>query len=90
MSRRPALRWLLVAVVLVLLLAAGYLLSFYLIPAPQIAVIRIEGDIWGDYTTYLSQALEEAGSDPAVHAVVLAIASPGGRSRPARACTLTS
>lgn len=77
-GRRSALRWLLVAVVLALLLAAGYLLSLYLVPTPEIAVIRIEGDIWGDYTSYISQALEEAGSDPAVYAVVLDIASPGG------------
>ena len=78
MNRHSALRWLLGAVALVLLLAAGYLISLYLVPTPQIAIIRIEGDIWGDYATYLSQALEEAGKDPAVHAVVLDIASPGG------------
>lgn len=78
MSRQTALRWLFVIGVLALLLAAGYLLSLYLVPTPQIAVIRIEGDIWGDYTAYLSQALEEASSDPAVQAVVLDIASPGG------------
>jgi protease-4 len=78
MSRHSALRWLLVVVLLALLLIAGYLLALYLVPTPQIAVIRIEGDIWGDYTTYISQALEEAGSDPAVQAVVLDIASPGG------------
>ena len=78
MSRRSALHWLLVAAVLLLVLATGYLLSLYLVPTPQIAVIRIEGDIWGDYTGYLSRALEEAGSDPAVRAVVLDLASPGG------------
>jgi protease-4 len=78
MGRRSALRWLLVGAVLVLLLGAGYLLSLYLVPTPQVAVIRIEGDIWGDYTSYVSQALDDAGSDPAVRAVVLDIASPGG------------
>jgi protease-4 len=78
LNRHPAIRWLLIAVVLALLLVAGYFLSLYLVPTPQIAVIRIEGDIWGDYTAFISQALEEAGSDPAVRAVVLDIASPGG------------
>lgn len=48
------------------------------IPVPQVAVIRIEGEIWGDYTAYISRALEEAGKDPAVRAVVLDIVSPGG------------
>ena len=45
---------------------------------PGIAVIRVEGDIWAFYTTYLSEALEEAERDPAVAAVVLDISSPGG------------
>jgi protease-4 len=76
--RQSVLRWLLVAVILALVLAAGYLLSLRLVPTPKIAVIRVEGDIWGDYAGYISQALEEAGSDPAVRAVVLDIASPGG------------
>ena len=57
MSKRTMLRWLLVLVSLVLLLGAGYLLSLFLIPTPQVAVIRVEGDIWGYYTTYLSQSL---------------------------------
>jgi protease-4 len=72
------LRWLLVLASLVLLLGAGYLLSLFLIPTPQVAVIRVEGDIWGYYTTYLSQSLQEVAGDPAVRAVVLDIASPGG------------
>jgi protease-4 len=63
---------------LILPLAAGGLLSLVLIPSPQVAVIRIEGDIWGYYTAYLASALEAVGSDPAVHAVVLDISSPGG------------
>jgi protease-4 len=63
---------------LVLPLAAGILLSLYLIPTPQVAVIRIEGDIWGYYTSYLADALEQVANDRAVHAVVLDISSPGG------------
>jgi protease-4 len=78
MNRRKVLRWFLAAAVLLLMLVIGYLLSLYLIPTPQVAVIRIEGDIWGTYTVYLRQALEEAGNDPAVRAVVLEISSPGG------------
>ncbi len=78
MARRKLLRIVLIAAGLLLLLAAGYLLSLYLIPTPQIAVIRVEGDIWGTYTAYLRQAMEDAGSDPAVRAVVLDIVSPGG------------
>jgi protease-4 len=78
MARRKLLQIVLIAAGLLLLLAAGYLLSLYLIPTPQIAVIRLEGDIWGTYTAYLRQALEDADSDPAVRAVVLDIVSPGG------------
>jgi protease-4 len=69
---------LLVLVLVILPLALGFWLSLKLIPTPQIAVIRIEGDIWGSYTAYISQALEEVGDDPAVRAVVLDIVSPGG------------
>lgn len=59
-------------------LLAGYLLALVLIPTPQIAVIRIDGDIWGSYTADISRALEQAGSDRAVRAVVLDLSSPGG------------
>jgi protease-4 len=68
--------WILLLIVLPL--GLGYQLSLYFAPTPQIAVIRIEGDIWGSYTAYVSQALEEAGNDPAVRAVVLEVVSPGG------------
>ncbi len=78
MSRRTLLRSFLTAAALLLLLVVGYLLSLFLIPTPQIAVIRIEGDIWGTYTAYLRQAMQEAESDPSVRAVVLEIVSPGG------------
>jgi protease-4 len=83
MNQRHTLRLFLRAlglllVLIVLPLAAGYLLSVYLVPRPQIAVIRVEGDIWGFYTAYLADALEQAGNDPAVRAVVLDISSPGG------------
>ncbi len=67
-----------VLLLLVLPLGLGYWLSVELIPTPQVAVIQIQGDIWGAYTAYLSQALEQAGQDPSVHAVVLDISSPGG------------
>jgi protease-4 len=83
MDRRNVLRSLLralgvVLLVVVLPLALGSLLSLYLVPAPQIAVVRVEGDIVGSYTAYVSQALKEVGDDPAVRAVVLDISSPGG------------
>jgi protease-4 len=83
MNRRNAFRSFLkaggiVLVVVILPLAVGILLSLYLIPIPQVAVIRISGDIWGDYSAYISQALEKAEKDRAVHAVVLEIVSPGG------------
>jgi protease-4 len=68
----------LILLLLVLPLAAGFLLALYLIPTPQVAVIRVEGDIWGYYTAYLAKAMEAAGNDPAVCAVVLDISSPGG------------
>jgi len=69
---------LLLLVVVFLPLFLGYKLSLALIPTPQVAVIRIEGEIWGSYTAYVSQALEQVGNDPAVRAVVLDIVSPGG------------
>lgn len=78
MKKRTLLKLFLGAAGLILLLALGILLSLYLVPTPQVAVIKIEGDIWGFYTTYLRQALEEAEADPAVRAVVLEISSPGG------------
>jgi protease-4 len=68
----------LILLLLVLPLAAGFVLALYLIPTPQIAVIRVEGDIWGYYTAYLAKAMEAAGNDPTVRAVVLDISSPGG------------
>ncbi len=76
-------RSLLRAIVLMLLLivlplGVGYGLSLALVPKPRIAVIRIEGDIWGSYTAYVSQALQAAGADSAVRAVVLDVVSPGG------------
>ena len=78
MNRRKVFGGLLIVMGLALVLAIGILVSVVLIPTPQITVIRIEGDIWGGYTAYVRQAMEEAGSDPAVRAVVLEIASPGG------------
>ena len=83
MGNRSAWRSLLKAAGLIFLvviapLALGTMLSLYLVPTPEVAVIRIEGDIWGFYTAYISQALEEVGNDPSVGAVVLDIVSPGG------------
>jgi len=78
MNKRKGLHLILTVAGLLLVLGCGYLLSLYLIPSPEIALIRIEGDIWGTYTAYLRQALEEAAGDPSVRAVVLEIVSPGG------------
>jgi protease-4 len=78
MNRRKAIGLLLTVLGAVLLAVLGYLLSQRILPDPQIAVIRVEGDIWAFYTTYLSEALERAERDPAVAAVVLDISSPGG------------
>jgi protease-4 len=83
MNQRSSFRWFLrtaglILLVVILPLVLGYLLSLYLMPTPQVAVIRIEGDIWGFYADQISLALEEAGRDPAVRAVVLEITSPGG------------
>jgi protease-4 len=78
MNRRKAIGLLFTVVGAVLLAVLGYLLSLLILPEPEIAVIRIEGDIWGFYTTYLSEALEKAERDPAVAAIVLDISSPGG------------
>jgi protease-4 len=64
--------------VLLFFLAAGVLLSVLLLPAPQVAVVRVEGDIWGPYATAVRDALEPAGQSRDVRAVVLDISSPGG------------
>ena len=82
MNKRYLLWVLLVTVGLVVLLALGYLGSLLLVPTPQVAVIKVEGDLWGYYTAYLRQAMEEAEADPAVRAIVLEIASPGGEVPP--------
>jgi protease-4 len=60
------------------LLGVGYWLSLFLVPTPQVAIIHLDGEIWGDYTALLSQAMDEVRKDPAVRAVVLDISSPGG------------
>jgi protease-4 len=83
MNRRNTVRSFLAAAGTILLfivlpLIAGYLLALYFVPTPQVAVVRIEGDIWSYYTDYLSKALEEVENDPSVGAVVLNIISPGG------------
>jgi protease-4 len=78
MNRRGILLAFLTVVGLVLILLLGYLLGLRLMPTPQIAVVRIEGDIWGLYTDYLRDSLRQAADDPAVSAIVLEIVSPGG------------
>ena len=78
MKKRTLLKWLLGGAGLVLFLALGILLALYLVPEPQVAVIKVEGDIWAFYTAYVRQSLEEVEADPAVRAVVLEINSPGG------------
>jgi protease-4 len=78
MNRQKVLRVFLTVAALLLVLVAGLLLARYLIPTPEIAVIRVEGDIWGTYTAYVRQAMDEAANDPAVRAIVLEISSPGG------------
>lgn len=78
MNRGKVLRFFLTAVGLLLLLGVGTLLSLALVPTPQVAVIRIEGEIWGPYTAFVRQAMQQVGRDRAVQAVVLQIVSPGG------------
>jgi protease-4 len=78
MNRRLALRGLLLVAGLLFFLAAGVLLSILLLPVPQVAVVRVEGDIWGSYTASVRDALDQAGRERAVRAVVLDISSPGG------------
>jgi len=75
---RSALKAADLALRILLPLLAGYLLALVLIPTPRIAVIRVEGDIWGSYTADISRALEQVGRDRSVSAVVLDISSPGG------------
>jgi protease-4 len=78
MNRQKVLRVFLTVAGLLLVLVIGCLVAMYLIPTPEIAVIRIEGDIWGSYTAHVRRAMDDAANDPAVRAVVLEISSPGG------------
>ena len=78
MNRQKVLRVFLTMAGLLLAFVVGCLIAKFLIPTPEIAVIRIEGDIWGSYTAYVRQAMDEAANDPAIRAVVLEISSPGG------------
>jgi protease-4 len=78
MNRQSVLRVFLTIAGLLLLLVIGWLIARYVIPTPQVAVIRVEGDIWGSYTAQVRQAMDEAADDPAIRAVVLEISSPGG------------
>jgi protease-4 len=78
MNRQNVLRVFLTVAGLLLVLVIGCLVAMYLIPTPEIAVIRIEGDIWGSYTAHVRRAMDDAANDPAVRAVVLEISSPGG------------
>jgi protease-4 len=75
---RSALKAADLALRILLPLLAGYLLALVLVPTPKIAVIRVEGEIWGSYTADISRALEQVGRDRAVRAVVLDVSSPGG------------
>ena len=59
-------------------LLLGFLLSTWLIPAPKIGIIRLEGDIYDEMADYVVEQLNHAGNDPAIRAVVLKINSPGG------------
>jgi len=78
MNKKTVFRVSLTIAGLLLLLVIGFLGARFLIPTPQIAVIRIEGDIWGSYTAYVRQAMDEAAEDRSIRAVVLEISSPGG------------
>ena len=78
MNRQKVLRVFLTIGGLFLVLVIGCLVAKYLIPTPEIALIRIEGDIWGSYTTHVRQAMDEAATDPAVRGVVLEFSRPGG------------
>ncbi len=78
MNKTTVLRVSLTIAGLLLLLVIGFLGARFLIPTPQIAVIRIEGDIWGSYTAHVRQAMDDAANDRSIRAVVLEISSPGG------------
>jgi protease IV len=78
MNKRRVLCTILIGAGLIVMPILGYLLSLHLLPTPQVAVIRVTWDLWSDYTRYVSEALEAVGGDPAVRAVVIEIASPGG------------
>lgn len=62
----------------ILPLFLGTVLSFLLVPVPQVGVIRFEGTIWSGSVSYLAPLLQQAQDDRRIHAVVLEIDSPGG------------
>jgi protease-4 len=59
-------------------LVAGYFLATWLIPAPKIGVIPLEGDIYDELADYVVEQLNYARNDPSIRAVVLKVNSPGG------------
>ena len=64
--------WVVIAVV------AGYFFAVWLIPAPKIGIVRLEGDIYDTTADYVVEQLRYAQNDPSIRAVVLKINSPGG------------
>jgi len=62
----------------ILALAAGHFSSGWLIPAPTIGVVRLEGDIYDTTADYVVKQLNYARNEPSIRAVVLKINSPGG------------
>ena len=78
MKKRRVVLWILGIAVVAVLAGLSWRLARHFVPTPQVAVVKVEGEIYESYTNLIGQALEDLGADPAVHAVVLEVSSPGG------------
>lgn len=78
MKGRVIKLFLLAVVVIVLPLSLGFIMAPRLVPAPQVGVIYLWGDI--DYTMsfLMEEQLEQARTNPNIKAVAILVDSPGG------------
>jgi protease-4 len=78
MKKHRVVLWILGIVVVAVLAGLSWCLARHFVPTPQVAVVKVEGEIYESYTNLIGQALEDLGADHTVRAVVLEVSSPGG------------
>lgn len=76
--RSPLRTILIFVVVFILPLALGLYSAPRVVPKPQIGVVRLSYDIFGETAFQVTEQLAHARNDPAIKGVILIINSPGG------------